>query len=71
MYKVLLALSATSSLLLASDASSYIQQQMQGFKQQKEAFASYKQKELDAFDAYKKAQLAAYKEYKKEVGAFC
>lgn len=70
MYKVLLALSATSSLLLASDASSYIQQQMQGFKQQKEAFASYKQKELDAFDAYKKAQLAAYKEYKKEVGAF-
>ena len=70
MKKALLAWAVGSSLLCASDAGSYIQQQMQGFKRQKEAFASYKQKELDAFDAYKKAQLAAYKKYKKEVGAF-
>ncbi len=70
MKKALLVWAVGSSLLFASDASSYMRQQIQGFAQQKEAFASYKQKELDAFDAYKKAQLAAYKEYKKEVGAF-
>lgn len=70
MKKALFAVATGTSLLFGSDASSYMQQQMQGFKQQKEAFANYKQKELDAFDAYKKAQLAAYKAYKKEVGAF-
>ena len=70
MKKALLVWAVASSLLVASDASSYMRQQMQGFAQQKKAFASYKQKELDAFDAYKKAQFAAYKEYKKEVGTF-
>ena len=70
MKKALFAVAAGASLLFGSDVSSYMQQQMQGFKQQKEVFANYKQKELDAFDAYKKAQLAAYKAYKKEVGAF-
>ncbi len=70
MKRALLIWAVGGSLLFASDADSYMQQQMQGFAQQKEAFASYKQKEFNAFDAYKKAQLAAYKEYKKEVGAF-
>ncbi len=73
MNKFILLLIGGASFLFASQSSEmqkYMQQQMQGFKKQKEDFADYKKKELEAFNAYKEAQMKAYEEYKKELEAY-
>ena len=61
--KFLLSIIFLASLSNASDnAQSFMQQQLQGFKQ-------YKKSQEEAFKKYKEAQEKAFKEYKKEIGA--
>jgi membrane-bound lytic murein transglycosylase C len=59
-----------SSMLFAQSASEFKNAQMQGFKDAKNAFGSYKKSVDDEFETYQKNLQKAYNEYVKDIGVY-